>query len=53
MPTLFRFTCTIAILVALAYGAMFALALLVEPHSREIVVPVPIDTLRPPPETDP
>jgi len=45
MPTLFRFTVTIAVLVAIAYGVMFALAMLVEP--------VPIDGVGSRPETSP
>ena len=53
MPTLFRFTVTIAVLVAIAYGVMFALAMLVEPRTREIVVPVPIDGVGSRPETSP
>jgi hypothetical protein len=53
MPTLLRFTVTLAILAALGYGAMFALAMLVEPRTRQITVPVPLDGALPPPERAP
>lgn len=43
MPTLFRFVTILAVAAALVYGAMLALALLVKPTTREIVVPVPIE----------
>ncbi|MCC6205050.1 MAG: histidine kinase [Hyphomicrobiales bacterium] len=43
MPTLFRFLTIIAVLVALAYGAMLALVFLVKPTPGEIVVPVSIE----------
>lgn len=48
MPTLFRLVTVIAILVALAYGAMFALATFVEPKKGEISVRIPSDKLNPP-----
>ena len=49
MPTLFRFLMIIAVVVALVYGAMVALAVLVKPTPGELVVPVPIeDKLRNP-----
>lgn len=50
MPTLFRFLTVIAILVALAYGAMFALATFVQPRTGEISVRVPAQKLNPPDE---
>jgi hypothetical protein len=43
MPTLFRFVTIIAIVVALAYAAMFALVMLVTPRQGEMTVPVPIE----------
>ena len=47
MPTLFRFIMTLAVLAAIAYGAMFALATFVEPRKGEISVRVPLDRLAP------
>ncbi len=41
MPTLFRFFFVIAVLAGLGFGAMIALAYLVEPEAREITVPIP------------
>jgi hypothetical protein len=41
MPTLFRLLVAIAFIVGLAYAGMFALAVLVEPHEREVSVRVP------------
>jgi hypothetical protein len=43
MPTLFRFLMAIAVIGGIIYGAIFALATLVEPKSREISVIVPPD----------
>lgn len=43
MPTLFRLLTTIAILLGLAYGAMFALATLVEPKRTEMRITIPSD----------
>lgn len=43
MPTLFRLLTTIAILVALTYGAMFALATFVKPNRAEMTVEVPAE----------
>lgn len=48
MPTLFRFLTVIAILVGLAYAAMFALATFVEPRTGEISVRVPPEKLNKP-----
>ncbi|MBF9232789.1 histidine kinase [Microvirga alba] len=45
MPTLFRFLVIVAVLAALGFAAMYALATFVQPTSREITVPVP--TTRP------
>jgi hypothetical protein len=41
MPSLLRFLSVIAILAAVAYGGIFALAHFVEPRPREITVSVP------------
>jgi hypothetical protein len=43
MPSLLRFLSVIAILGALVYGGIFALAHFVEPKPREITVSVPPD----------
>lgn len=43
MPSLFRFLTVIAIIAALGYAAMFALATLVPLKPREITVSVPQD----------
>jgi hypothetical protein len=45
MPTLFRFVMTIAVLVGIVYGAMFALVMFVEPKQAELSVKVPLDRL--------
>jgi hypothetical protein len=41
VPTLFRFLFVLAVLAALAFAAMFALATLVEPQPREMSVTIP------------
>ena len=41
VPTLFRFLFVVAVLAGLGFGAMIALAYLVQPEPREITVPVP------------
>ncbi|MBV9347003.1 MAG: histidine kinase [Pseudolabrys sp.] len=43
MPSLFRFLFAIALLGGLAYGAVFALATLVDFKPREISVTIPPD----------
>jgi len=43
MPSLIRFIVFLAVLGGIAYGAMFALILFVEPNPREITVRVPIE----------
>jgi hypothetical protein len=43
MPSLFRFLTAIAVLVGIGYAAIFALATMVEPQSREMTVTVPQD----------
>lgn len=48
MPTLFRFLMTLAVLAALAYGAMVALVMFVEPNQGEMSVRVPTDRLNQP-----
>lgn len=48
MPTLFRFLSIIAVLCGLVYGSMMALAVLVEPRTRDVTVRVPSERLNPP-----
>ena len=43
MPSLFRFLAAVAIVVAIVYGSMVALTVLVQPQSREISVTIPQD----------
>lgn len=45
MPTLFRLLTRLAVIVALAYGAMYALATFVEPRTGEMTVRVPAERL--------
>lgn len=47
MPTLFRLLTTIAILVGIVYGAMFALVAFVEPRTGEMTVRIPAEKLNP------
>ena len=47
MPTLFRFLTTIAIIIGIVYGAMFALVTFVEPRQAEMSVRIPADKLNP------
>jgi hypothetical protein len=47
MPSLFRFLVLCAVLVGIAYGAMFALVLYVEPKEREVTVRVPTQKVNP------
>lgn len=47
MPTLFRFIVTLAVLAGIAYGAMFALVMFVEPKKAEITVRIPPEKLAP------
>lgn len=49
MPTLLRFLVTIGVIAGLAYGAMFALVLMVEPKKGEMSERVPLDKLNPKP----
>ncbi|MGO4707011.1 histidine kinase [Microvirga sp. 2MCAF38] len=45
MPTLFRFLTIVAILAGLGFAAMYALATLVQPDTREMTVTVPANRL--------
>jgi hypothetical protein len=47
MPSLIRFLFMIGVLVGLAYGAMYALVLYVEPTQREMTERVPTDKINP------
>ena len=53
MPTLFRFVMTLAVLAGLAYGAMVALVMFVEPKQGEMTVKVPTDKLNKPAQPAP
>lgn len=48
MPTLFRFLTVLAVLAGLAYGAMYALVLYVDPKQGEMTVRIPAERLNPP-----
>ena len=37
MPSLFRFLAIVGVLVGIAYAAMFALVMFIEPQPREII----------------
>jgi hypothetical protein len=41
LPTLFRFLGVLALLGIIGFGAMLALAFLVQPDQREMSVPIP------------
>jgi len=43
MPSLFRFLAVTAVIAAVVYGMIFALANFVTPKSREMTVTVPAD----------
>lgn len=45
MPSLIRFIVTIGVLAGLAYAAMFALVLYVEPREREVTIRVPTNQI--------
>jgi hypothetical protein len=47
MPTLFRFLVTLGILAGLAYGAMYALVMYVEPKKGEMTVRIPAEKINP------
>ncbi|HHV70102.1 hypothetical protein [Brucella intermedia] len=57
MPTLTRLVLFLALVAAIVYGAMYALANFVEPDTREITVEIPASKLKPvtiaPPVTAP
>jgi hypothetical protein len=48
MPSLIRFLVVVGVLIALVYGAIFALARFVEPTSREMTITIPRDLLTKP-----
>ena len=43
MPSLFRFLAVVAVIVGVAYGAIYALANFVKPSTREMTVTIPPD----------
>lgn len=45
MPSLFRFLFTLGVLAGIAYGAMFALVMYVEPREREVSIRVPTNEI--------
>lgn len=45
MPSLIRFIVFCAIVAGIAYGAMFALVVYVEPEPREVLIKVPNNKL--------
>ena len=45
MPSLIRFIVFCAILVGIAYGAMFALVTYVEPQPKEVMIKIPSNKL--------
>lgn len=47
MPSLFRFLVLIGVLAGIGYGAMLALAILVEPTPREMTVRIPTERMNP------
>ncbi len=47
MPTLTRLVLFLALVAAIVYGAMYALANFVEPDTREITVDIPASKLKP------
>lgn len=53
MPTLIRIVVFLLVLVGLAYGAMFALVIFVEPQDKEVTIRIPARDLLPAPERDP
>ena len=52
MPTLFRLLMTLAIIAALAYGSLWALATFVTPTQGEMTIRIPAEKVNPP-RTDP
>jgi len=47
MPTLFRLLTVLAVLTALVWGGMYALATLVKPQPREMTQTIPASRLNP------
>lgn len=45
MPSLIRFLVVVGLLAGVTFGAMWALAYLVEPQPREMTVTIPADRL--------
>jgi phage shock protein PspC (stress-responsive transcriptional regulator) len=45
VPTLFRFLFVVLVLAGLGFGAIYALATLVEPQPREMTVTIPTNRL--------
>jgi hypothetical protein len=43
MPSLFRFLTAVAVIAAIVYGGVFALANFVNPKPREMTVTIPAD----------
>ena len=43
MPSLFRFLAAVGMIIGVVYGSMVALAVLVQPETREITVTIPQD----------
>jgi hypothetical protein len=53
MPTLIRLVIFLVVLVALGYGAMFALVAMVEPNEKDVTIRIPARDLIQSPERDP
>ena len=53
MPTLFRFLVICAVIAGSIYGAMWALALFVDPQPREITIRIPSERINPPVTANP
>lgn len=53
MPTLTRLIAFLAVIAAIAYGAMLALATFVEPTTQEMSVEIPASRLKPVPVAPP
>lgn len=53
MPTLIRLIVILLVLVGLGYGAMFALATLVQPRDKDVTIRIPARDLMPSTQRDP
>lgn len=53
MPTLIRLLVLLLVLAGLAYGAMFALTVMVTPNEKEVTIRIPARDLVRSPERDP